>query len=327
MGAYGLRKIQVGAESTKGTAVTAGVILTGLDGQLEDTSDLQMRPKEYQTGLLPGSNQGTPVFVTDLAELSFSGDFTYENAPYLLSAGWGYVAPTTASSGTTWVFPAPTTAINTVKTQTLQTGDNSEQLKAAYGLIPELSIKGSTNDVVKVSGKYTARSVTAASSGFDSAAALAATTMPVNSWKIYSDAATGTVGTTALSATVREFEIKAKSNFHLKQFADGVLYPTSDGQGVPDVEVDFVLEYNSSAIAIRNQFKNKTQRRIRLQSASTITAANSFYADISGYWSNPKKIGEKDGNTTVAITFMAMPAGTTTADYCNFGLVSSVTGL
>jgi hypothetical protein len=326
MGAYGLRRIQVGKETTKGTAVTAGKILE-LEGQIEDTSELQMRPADYNTGLLPGSNSGSPVFVSDLAECGFEGDFTCEVAPYILSAGWASAAPVTAATGSTWVFPAPTTAINTPATMTVQTGDNTEQQKATYGLIPEFSIKGATNDTAKTSGKFMLRSATAASTGFDSATNLAATTMPVNLFKIYSDPATGTVGTTQLVATVRDFDIKVKSKFHHKQFADGNLAPTSDGQGRPEVEIDLVLEYNSTAVAIRNQFESISQRRLRFQSAATVTANNTFYMDAAGYWSNPKKIAEKDGNTTVAITFKALPAGTTTADYVNFNVVTNVSAL
>lgn len=327
MGQYGLRKLQVGKEGTKGTAVTAGVILTGLDGQMADTSTEQEKPLQYQTGLLPGSNQGSPVFVTDLFEVAFNGEATFENLPYVLSAGWQGATPVTAGSGTTWTFPPPTTAANSNKTLTVQTGDNTEQLKGAYGIIPEFELKGSVNDTLKLSGKIMGRSVTAGTGGFDAATPLAATTMPVNNFKIYYDPASGTIGTTQLSATIREFDVKAKSGFHLKQFADGVLYPTSDGQAQPDVEIDMVLEYNSNAVSIRSDWKNKNQKRMRIQSGSSITALNTFNIDVAGYITNVAAIAEKDGNTTAAVKFHCMPAGTTTADYVSFNLVDSVSAL
>lgn len=327
MGAYGLRRIQVGAESTKGTAVTAGKVLTGIDGQIEDMSELQTKKEEYYSGLLPGSQSGTPVFVSDTCEVAIEGDATYENLSYLLNSHWKSVSPTTAATSDTWLFPAPTTAANSPKTMSIQTGDDTEQLKCTYGLLPELNLKGSVNDTLKVSGKFAGRSVTAASTGFDSATNISATTMPFNLCKLYVDASSGTVGTTLLSATLIELDLKSNSGVHHKQFADGNLPPTSDGQARPEVTLDVVLEYNSNAITVRDDWKNKREKRLRFLSGTATTANPSFYVDMAGYWVKAKKIGERDGNTTIAATFRCLPAGTTTADYVNWSLINSVTGL
>jgi hypothetical protein len=64
VGATQLQRLQVGKESVKGTAVTTGKILTGILGQIADTSELKIVQNTYQTGLMGGSNQGTPVFVS-----------------------------------------------------------------------------------------------------------------------------------------------------------------------------------------------------------------------------------------------------------------------
>jgi hypothetical protein len=328
VGATQLQRIQVGKETVKGTAVTTGKILTGILGQIADTSQLQITQNTYQTGLMGGSNQGTPVFVSDTAEIALSGDFTAENAVYLLNAGWGSATPATTAAVLTagWAFNAPTTAINSPTTFTTQTGDNSEQLKATYGLISDWEIKGAVNDIWKYTGKMMLRSATAASTGFDTATPLAATPFVTNLTKVFVDPASGTVGTTQLTATVREFSVKPKSGFHQKQFQDGVLYPTSDGQAQPAVTLDLILEYNGSAIALRNAWKTTLQKRVRILNGTTVSATPAAWIDVTGYFTKFDPIGDKDGNTIVAAHFDSAPAGTTSLDFTNFGINNILTG-
>jgi hypothetical protein len=328
VGATQLQRIQVGKESAKGTAVTTGKILTGIKGQIADDSELKIVQNTYQTGLMGGSNQGTPVFVSDVGSVSLDGDFTAENGVYLLSAGWGSATITSTAAVLTagWAFGAPTTAINSPVTLTTQTGDNTEQLKGTYGLIQDWEIKGAVNDVWKYTGKMMLRSVTAASTGFDSATALAATPFVTNLTKVFVDPASGTVGTTQLSATVREFSIKPKSGFHLKQFQDGVLYPTGDGQAQPEVGLDLILEYNGSAIALRNAWKTTLQKRVRILNGASATATPAAYADITGYFTKFDPIGDRDGNTIIAAHLDSAPAGTTSLDFTNFVVNNVLTG-
>lgn len=325
MGNYNLRRLQVGAEVTKGTAVTAAKILTGLDGQIADTSDLQLRGLEYYTGQLAGATAG-PVFATDVGEVDISGDLTYENAPYIFAAGWNGVAPTTAAGSAQWVFASPTTANAPVKTLTIQTGDNTEQLKAAYGLLPEFEISGKTNELLTVKGKFSVRSVTAATSGFDAATALAATQIPFNTCKFFMDSTGSSFGTTAFTATVREANLKVTSNFHSKQFADGTLYPTGDGQGRPELEWSFVLEYNSTAVGVRSDWKAKTPRLIRMLTSAATSTNPGMYIDVAGYWSGVDTIDESDGNTTVGATFTGYPVSTAASGFATITLNNSATG-
>jgi cellulase/cellobiase CelA1 len=328
MGATQLQRIQVGPETVKGTAVTTGKVLTGIKGQIADMSELKTVQNDYQTGLMTGSDQGAPVFVSDVFEVALDGDFTPENGAYLLNAAWGSATPATTASVLTaaWTFAAPTTAINSPKTLTVQTGDNTEQLKGSYGLITDFEIKGAVNDVWKFTGKLQGRSVSAASTGFDSATALAATPLQTNMTKVFMDAASGTVGTTQLTATVREFSLKPKSGFHHKQFQDGVLYPTSDGQAKPEATLDLVLEYNSNAIGLRADWKNKAAKRVRVLNGASATATPAVYFDVAGYVSKFQPLGDKDGNSIVGVTLTCAPQGTTNLDFCNFKVINTLTG-
>jgi hypothetical protein len=309
VGATQLQRIQVGKESVKGTAVTAGKVLTGIKGQIEDMSELQIRQLDYQTGLMTGSNQGTPVFVSDTWKVSLDGDATPENLVYILNAGWDSATPTTSAAVLTagWAFGAPTTATNPLQTLTTQTGDNTEQLKGSYSMITDFELSGKVNDVWKIKGNMVGRSVTAASTGFDTATPLPATPLAVNNNKWFMDPASGTVGTTALTGTVREFSIKPKSMYHQKTYQDGVLYPTGDGQGEASATLDLVIEYNSNAIALRNSWKQGQAKRVRVLNGANPTATPAVYVDMAGYISKVQPLGDSDGNSTVGVTLTCAP--------------------
>jgi hypothetical protein len=70
MGQTRLQRIQVGLETTPGTGVTAAKLLTGILGQIEDTSAFALVNIDYQTGLLTGNQSGSPVFMNDYAEVA-----------------------------------------------------------------------------------------------------------------------------------------------------------------------------------------------------------------------------------------------------------------
>jgi hypothetical protein len=223
-------------------------------------------------------------------------------------------------------FGAPTSAPNTVKTGTIQTGDNYEQLKAVYGFVTNFSIKGSANEVVKFSGKAQLKAVAAVTTGFDTATPIAGTPMQSNLFKFYADAASGTAGTTQVTGTLREFSLNVDTGLHPKQFLDGSASYTNHGQDRPSATLDVVLELNANSNTIRSDWKARNQKRVRLLINSAGTTNPSFYMDLAGYWSKMQKIGDKDGNTIMAATFTCAPAGTTTNDFLNFKVVNALTG-
>lgn len=329
MGQTRLQRIQVGLETTPGTAVATAKLLTGILGQIEDTSAFALVNIDYQTGLLTGNNSGSPVFMNDYAAVALDGDFTFENAAYLLNAGWQAVpglTAATAGSGMYFDFGSPTTAANTIKTMTIQTGDNTEQIKGNYGFVTDFSLKGTANETVKYSGNVMLRAASAVTTGFDAATAIAGTPMQANLFKLYIDAASATAGTTQISATLREFSLNVTNGYHAKQFMDGTASYTSHGQDRPAASLDVVLELNAQANLIRQDFKARNMKRLRLLINSAATSNPAFYTDLAGYWSKMQKIGDNNGNSVLAGTFTCAPAGTTTGDFLSFKVVNSLTG-
>jgi len=326
MGSYDLRKVQMAVESVKGTAGTAFRIMTGLDGQIKDASELKQEELEFYTGMLTGDYNSTPVFVSDIAELKLEGDLTAENAVYMLANWWQDVSPTVSTATATWVFNPPTTATNTRKTHTIETGDDYEQLRATYAIATEFEIKASANDVTKVSTTFAARSVTAVTTGFSAATAISsANYYPANLWKIYSDPTGSSVGTTQLTSTLREWTLKGKNGAHQKQYMDGVLYPTGDGQARPSISLDLVLEYNTNAALARQQWKAKTMRRIRLQQGAATSTMYGMTVDLAAYINDVDTISSAEGNSTVGVSLMLAPAGTAATDYLRFIVVNGLT--
>lgn len=325
MGSSNLRKLQVGPETTKGTAVSAAKILVGLDGQIKDTSNLDERQLTYYQGLMTGATTA-PIFLTDTAEVALTGDLTFENAPYIFSAGWKSISPVTGAGSAVWAFPPPTTSLNSPKTFTIQTGDDTEQLKATYGFIDSFEIQGKSNEVLTTKGKFLGRSVSAAVTGFDTATALGATQIPFNLCRLYVDTTGTAFGTTAVTGTLREYTLKVDPGFHFKNFSDGTLAPTSDGQDRPKVTLDVVVEYNSSATGIRANWKAKTAQNIRFISASATSVNPSVYFDTAGYWDMVDSISDAAGNTVVKASFIASPVSTANSGYVQFNVLNAATG-
>lgn len=324
MGQWGLHRVQWGAESTKGTAVSAAKILTNLDGQIEDLSEKQIKQLEYYSGLLAGDSQNAEVFVSDMGQIPLEGDATYESLAYWLNAGWKAVTATTSAGSANWDFTPPTSAANVVKTFTMQAGDNTETLTMNYCFLSEWELSAETNDTTKLSGTMLGRQVQAVAS-FSAATAISATPMAGNLWKLYSDAVTGTVGTTQISATLRKFSLKNTNGFHQKNFMDGVLYPTSDGQARPELSFEATYEYNANATQARTDWKANTQKRVRLLHGASPTANPSFYADLPVTIEKVNPIEDSDGNTTVVVNYRIIPVGATTADFARFVLNNSLT--
>jgi hypothetical protein len=180
--------------------------------------------------------------------------------------------------------------------------------------------------VVKFSGTAQIKAVTAVTTGFDAATAIAGTPMQSNLFKLYMDPAGGSVGATQLASTLREFSLNVDTGLHAKQFLDGSASYTSHGQDRPSVTLDVVLELGVNSNLIRTAWKTSAQKRLRLLINSAGTTNPSFYQDLSGYWSKMQKIGDKDGNSIIAATFTCAPAGTAVSDFLNFQVVNSLTG-
>ena len=121
-----LRKIQMGKETTSGTAVAATALWRG-KGTMEDQREVVF--VEEDVGYISGLDRtNTPKY---LAAIEFEEiPATFEQLPYILAAGVkNVITGATDGAGTDkiYTYTFPTTSKNTITTFTIEGGDDQEE--------------------------------------------------------------------------------------------------------------------------------------------------------------------------------------------------------
>lgn len=235
------RVVQVGVESTPGTAVAANKTLPTMNLQLSRSIDVQQF--RAQGWKLPTA---API-VHDLGGGSLDGPMNFTEIVYPLST---IVTPAiTTPGGATlarkWLFTALASGANAFKTLTIQEGDSTAALQMAYSLLTEFGLNYSDGGAT-ISGTLLGRTPTTASlTGSPSAITqLPGTARGVD---VYMDAIGGTIGTTkvasAKEATFNISNIQAPNwvlNTTYQSFIDTV-------EAVLTVAASFAMEFDAQA--------------------------------------------------------------------------------
>lgn len=133
-GAKALRKIQLGRETTAGTAVAATTVWRGL-GTIEDQRETVF--PEEDVGYLGGLDRNyIPVLEAGLTMDPVPA--TFEQLPHILEAGVKTATPSqdgTAGSGYSYTYTLPTTSKNTLKTYTIEGGDDQQAEEMEYSFV------------------------------------------------------------------------------------------------------------------------------------------------------------------------------------------------
>ena len=307
MGIKNLRRIQIGAESTAGTAVAATAKLRMM-GTLEDQREVMFA--EENVGYLSGVDR---TYIPKLlAALSVEGEATFEQLPYLLNAGIELSAGVQdgAGSGYLYTYDLPTTAQNTLQTYTIEGGDDIQAEEVEYAFVENMVLSGVPGEAWKVKADWLGRQVSkctfTASLGLDTVEEIL-----FSKTKLYIDAATGTIGTTLKSSTLLGAELSIKSGWVPVFTGDGNLYFTFTKCVDPEAILKVTFEHNATAVAEKDAWIAQTARLIRLitQGAALGTGATYDYKtlqiDLAGKWEKFEKIDEQDGNDIVTGTFRA----------------------
>lgn len=250
------RVVQVGVESTPGTAVPANKTLPLTSLTLSRSIDVQQfRTQGYK---IPSA---API-VHDLGGGSVEGPMNFTEIVYPLSTivTPGITTPGGATLARQWLFTALASGENAFKTLTIQEGDSTAAVQMAYSVLTQFGISY-TDAGATISGTILGRTPTTASlTGSPSAIAqLPGTARGVD---VYMDAIGGTIGTTkvasAKEATFSASNLRAPNfvlNTTYQSFIDTVEVP-------PTVEAMFACEFDAAArtlydsvIAASNPYK------------------------------------------------------------------------
>lgn len=308
-GIKALRKIQLGRETTAGTAVPCSTIWRGM-GMLDDQREVVFVDEDV--GYIGGVDR---TYIPKLAgAISLeSMPATFEQLPHIFEAGIKAVGSgvvDTGGSGYVYTYPLPTTSKNSIKTYTIEGGDDQEVEEMEYAFVQSFTLQGAAGEALTIQADWAGRQV--ATSAFTSTATLPdVEEILVSKAKLYVDNASGTIGSTQLSNTFLAMNLSVNTGWKPVFTGDGQLYFAFAKVTDPEITLDITFEHDGSATAEKANWRSETARLIRiLIEGSTLTTAGTFtyktlIVDLAGKWENFDPITDQDGNDIVKGTFRA----------------------
>lgn len=298
-----LRRLQIGIETTPGTAVAATRVLRGA-GRLTE------KRETYRTEHLHGVRApagGAGVIARRWTEWEWESELTLEEVGWWLQSGIRSVTPTGSADPYTWTWePALASGGLTVSTLSLEFAEsdgtsNQYTAAAAFGVTTELGIEVKPEGVatVKASGQARARQATAPSGTASPAANR--TMLPGPLWTVWWDASWANLGTTQLSGTVRSAKVAVKTGWEPAWTLDGRadLDWTHQSPGMVTAEMELTLELDAVAAARIANWRANDLAFVRL--AAEPSANRSFRFDLAGRLDDDLSFGEEGEVTTVSL--------------------------
>lgn len=303
-GVKALRKIQLGKETTAGTAVAATNIWRGL-GTIEDQREIVVADEDVGVLLRPSR----PYTARYQAGLTLEPvEATFEQLPYILEMGMKgiWTAGTAdAGSGKVYAYSVGTTAAQTINTFTIEGGDNEQAEEMEYAFCRSFTLSGDSGQAWMMSAELVGRQVATAS--FTTSISIPTVEeMLFPKTTLYINTA-GSVGTTSKSNTLMAAELNVSNTGFVPVYtADGQLYfGWHKGQGA-EATLTLTFEHETTSIAEIAAWRAGTERAIRLlttgaalATTGTTHTTKKMIIDCWGRWERFTKLGDRDGNDIV----------------------------
>ncbi len=294
-----LRFIQLGREATAGTEVNAATIWRGL-GTIENR--LTTVFPEEDVGYLGGLDRAYIPKVLAALDME-SVPATYEHLPHIFEAGIAVEVATQDGAGTDYIYAYvhPTTAINTLKTYTIEAGDNQQEEQFVYGFVESYTLSGVAGESVMLTAQWLGREV---APGTKTAAlsVIAVEEILTSKGKVYIDAVGGTIGTTQITNSILKFEYTENTGLIPIWTADGQIYFTHNRSVAPEITLQLTFEHDTSSVAEIAKWLAGTSSLVRLTfegstfgTPGTTYSVHTFIMDNAGQWEKFEKVGEQDG--------------------------------
>ena len=330
-GIKALRKIQLGLEATPGTSVPATALWRGA-GTIEDRREVTFVDEDL--GYISGVDR---TYVGKLLAALSMDDVpaTFEQLPYLLAAGVKDVVTGVADgvgSGKIYAYTFPTTAKNSIKSYTIEGGDDQEAERMEYAFVESFKLSGKGGEALMMSANWLARQV-ALNAFTGSIAVPTVEDVLFGKGKLYIDAASGTIGTTLVSNTFLGLEFSCTTGWAPVFTADGNLYFSFSKLTTPEVTFDITFEHDAGGAARKVDWRAETARLVRVQfEGSALTTAGTLYSkktlrlDVAAKVEKVSKLGEQDGNDILTASFRAR-YNATAAKFAEIVIVNELSSL
>jgi len=304
-GVKALEKIQLGKETTAGTAVPATTIWRG-KGRLQ--YDNENKRVDESVGIaLPTTREYNPKLG---ATLTFDPvEATFQQLPYLFEAGVASESPTQDGTGSGYIYAysMPTSAMNTLNTYTLEHGNNVQAREMEYSFIESFKLSGNAAEGVMMEAAWRGRQSSDAS--FTGALAVP-TIIPADNLvfggsTLAIDAVGGTLGATTISNTLLSFELDVTTGYKAKftnaaKYFDFIYWDRDTFNAV----LKLTFEHNTTSEAQVDLFEANTPRQYRLEFTGAAVSDNTgathdnlkFRIDCAGTYINNPEFTDNDGN-------------------------------
>lgn len=313
---------QSSGESAWGTTGAATKKLHGI-------TDVSLTIVEKVEAVPTVGNYGPGPVAAEVAqsgEGQIEGIVLYEDSVNILNGLFTAIINSVTTSGApyTYAYTAPVNSTQVCYSYTLEWGTTGQSYTAPGSVINGINIKGEAGGLWTYSAPVIAKLIKSVTP--TTAAWVDRTVNPVRmaDTTLYVDGSTGTIGTTAISATLINFEMALNAGRHTKQFA-GSINPASWGDAQMEGTLRTLLEFGSTAKAYVDELLGSTgaavRRQIRINATEgTSAAVKAFGIDFAGIiGENIKLWDDRDGNMTVDLTWKGQYS-TQLANWLKFNL-------
>ena len=326
-GIKALRKLQMGKETTAGTAVTPTTMWRGI-GTIQENREV-IFPNE-DVGIFAGTDRNYSARADSILMLE-NTEATYEQLPYIFEMGMHHDTAATTDGEFDWAFPiasSDTYSSSDLATYTWEGGDNIAAVYFDHGFVRTFNLSGEAGGALMVNAEVFGGETAATTDSGNFTSGISIPTVEeilFSRGVIYIDAVGGTIGATAKSNTLISANLAVTTGWTPVYTASGSLDWSFIKQTQPEIVLSVTFEHNSTAVAEIAIWRANTARQIRLYFANS-GATKTLTLDMAGRWDNFEKIGERDGNDIVTGNFRVR-YNTTAALFFEVVLVNGLAAL
>lgn len=309
-GRKSLRLIQLGRESVAGTEVNATDKWRG-QGTILDNRTIERVTEDI--GIIGGTTRTNQPMKGGTINM-LQSPATFEQFLHVLEASVKTATPAQDGAGTDYIYTyaCPVGSGNTIKTYTIEGGDDAGEEQMLYGFVNNWTLDGGGRARWNLSANWQGRSVEPGT--FTSLSTLTAVnSMNFGMSSLFVDAIGGTIGTTVKANTLRKATVTYTSGIEAKDTADGRL-DFSFAQGT-DYKLEGKMEFEHDSVAVAEKVKWRAETaflaRIKIVGTVAFATPGTTYSvpttliNLPCKWMNFEKIGEANGNDIVQGSFFS----------------------
>ena len=310
-GAKWAHKIQLGRESTPGTAVAATTIWRGAGGNLKDIRETV--EVDEQIGIAIPSNRIYQSSASGALSMAAT-PATYQQILHILEAGIKSVGTGAADgvgTGKVYAYPMGHSTVNTIKTYTIETGDNQQAEEMAYAFVESFTLSAERGQAVEMSAEWIGHSVS--DTTFTGSLSVPVVREAIaNRAALYIDDSSGTIGTTQVTGTLLSWELQVTTGWRAKWVMDkdqltfDFIYFDPDSF---EATLTATFEHNATAVAEKNKWRSNTGRLIRidtlgqaLATAGTTYSRETLRLNMATRWTEFDALDADEGNSIISVT-------------------------